>query len=203
MIWRIYKYTNIITGQSYIGQTTQSVSKRAGAKGCHYHKELPFRKAIYEYGWENFEQSILRLCTSQEEADQYEKCFIEKYNSIYPNGYNMQNGGKEGGKHHNLSKNIMSALACERHPTKETREKMSESHKGIYHDEEYKKKMSMLNKGKNNPMYGRTGDKNPMYGKKRPNQLWWNDGIHNTRASECPEGFVPGRLVKQKCQNTT
>jgi len=94
-IWRIYKYTNIVTGQSYIGLTTQNVNRRFGGGGA-YKKNTPFRKAIDEYGPTSFEQSILRLCTTEEEAEEYERYFIEKFNTLYPNGYNVQLGGIHG-----------------------------------------------------------------------------------------------------------
>ena len=83
--YHIYCYTNQITGQKYVGQTTQSLNKRA-EKGTLYRKGTPFREAIDKYGWLSFEQSILKICTSQEEADYYEKFFIEKYNTLFPNG---------------------------------------------------------------------------------------------------------------------
>ena len=70
-IWRIYCYTNVVTCQKYIGQTVKNVNKRAES-GTGYGEGTPFRNAIDEYGWDSFEQSILRLCTSQEDADYYE-----------------------------------------------------------------------------------------------------------------------------------
>ena len=39
-----------------------------------------------------------------------------------------------------------------KHPSEETRKKLSESHKGLFC-------------GDKNPMYGKCGDKNPMYGR--------------------------------------
>ncbi len=54
------------------------------------------------------------------------------------------------------------------------------------------------------------GEKNPMYGKKlseehiakmtasRLGTHWYNNGITNIRAKECPNGFEPGQLRKKK-----
>ena len=54
--------------------------------------------------------------------------------------------------------------------TEEARKKMSEAHKGKTFSEEARKKMSEAHKGlqvgRNNPMYGKTGESNPMYGRK-------------------------------------
>ena len=81
--------------------------------------------------------------------------------------------------------------------------------------EETKKKMSEINKGKNNPMYGKhlseeTKNKMSEANKgKHPSEetrrkiceakkdmRWFNNGKTNIRAKECPEGFVPGRIKK-------
>ena len=169
MIWRIYRYYNPIEDKSYVGQTTLNVNYRAN-HGNGYTEGTPFREAINLYGWENFEQSILRLCTSKEEADQYERYFIEKYNTIYPNGYNLQNGGWKHRKLHSI-----------------TVQKMSEAHKGLFagenhpmynrhHTEEAKKKISESSKGRS------------------AGKHWFNNGIKNTFVFDCPEGYLPGRL---------
>jgi len=43
------------------------------------------------------------------------------------------------------------------------------------------------------------GEKNPNYGKKHPGELhWFNNRIENKRASQCSDGFVPGRLSYKK-----
>ena len=63
--------------------------------------------------------------------------------------------------------------------SEETRKKMSEANKGKKLSEETKKKMSEVLKGKN------------IWTKRT---RWYNNGIINIRAKECPEGFVPGRL---------
>ena len=66
-----------------------------------------------------------------------------------------------------------------------TREHNSLHHKGNkhmlgkHHSEESKKKMSEVHKEKNIWTKGRH---------------WYNDGIINIRAKECPPGFVPGML---------
>ena len=75
-----------------------------------------------------------------------------------------------------------------KHPSAQTRKKLSEANKGRIpwnkgkkHSDEAKKKMSEVAKGKNIWTKGR---------------LWYNNGEINIRAYECPEGFVPGILRK-------
>lgn len=46
--------------------------------------------------------------------------------------------------------------------TDETKKKLSEANKGKVFSEEHKRKISKSKKEKNNPMYGRTGERNPM-----------------------------------------
>ena len=180
-LWRVYRYRNVLTDESYIGQTTQNVSERA-RKGKHYKKGTKFRTAIDTYGWENFEQSILRLCTTQEDADYWEKFFIDKYDAIN-NGYNTCLG--DGGN-----------CILNKHHTEEACKKISEKLSGENHP--------MYGRtGELAPCYGRVGEKHPMYGKtgeKAPNygKTWWNNGIISVMAYECPEGYVPGRIYQRR-----
>ena len=78
----------------------------------------------------------------------------------------------------------------------ETCRKMSESHKGKSTwnkglktgslSEETKKKISTSHKGK----------KHNYYSKGNKGMHWYNNGIVQMQAFECPNGFVPGRLPK-------
>lgn len=91
-----------------------------------------------------------------------------------------------------------------KHTSDETRRKQSEAHCGEKH-----------------PMYGKRGEDNPNYGKKRtqeqrkrmsdaqkgiqageknPNygKRWYNNGIEQICAFECPPGFVLGMLKRKK-----
>ena len=51
-----------------------------------------FCNAIRKYGKDNFNVEILLIC-NLEMMDYYEKKFIELYNTISPNGYNLEAGG--------------------------------------------------------------------------------------------------------------
>ena len=62
-----------------------------------------------------------------------------------------------------------------------------------FNDPIHRLEKSNQNKGENNPMYGKLGTDNPNYGKH-----CYNNGIIGIRAFECPEGFVPGKLKKNK-----
>lgn len=223
MTWKIYKYTNKITGQCYIGQTSMEVHQRAGKNGSKY-RSAPFHNAIQQYGWNSFEQSVLKLCDTQEEADYYEKLFIEKYNTLVPNGYNILSGGKGVGRggltgenhpmygiHRYGSDNPMYG----KHHNQESNRKNSESHKGKPNvnkgkktgplSEETKKKISESLQGRFVPDTTRKKISDYLKGKPNVNKgrKWYNNGIISIRAFNCPEGYLPGRLVKQKCNDTT
>lgn len=88
----IYKYTSP-NGKSYIGQTIYSLKERAKtSNGYGYVNCSIFFRAIKKYGFENFSKEILGEFLINE-LDEKEKYFIEKENTIYPNGYNIKPGG--------------------------------------------------------------------------------------------------------------
>lgn len=86
----IYKYTSP-SGKSYIGQTVQSLANRAGHNGKNYIGCTYFYSAIKKYGWNNFVVEILGEYPI-EELNFQERRHIEIYNTLAPNGYNIQIG---------------------------------------------------------------------------------------------------------------
>ena len=98
----IYKVTNNINGQIYIGQTTLSLEQRKykheQESRSKYRKTVKFHNALLKYGFSNFTWEILRKCNSQEELDYFEKYYIQLYDSCNRNkGYNLKYGGRTGG----------------------------------------------------------------------------------------------------------
>lgn len=93
-IYHIYRYTNILNGMKYHGKTCLKYQgTRAGKEGRNYYKCPKFGEAIKEYGWSNFKYEVLEDGLTKEEAEIREQYWIEKENSIWPNGYNMALGG--------------------------------------------------------------------------------------------------------------
>ena len=107
----IYKITNKITNQSYIGQTTQSrgfdgryLAKGEGVervywhhlynkKTGHYYNDY-LLKSISKYGFDAFEvDKIHDVAMTQDELNEKEIYYIEKYDS-FNNGYNHTYGGE-------------------------------------------------------------------------------------------------------------
>lgn len=92
----IYKYTSP-SGKSYIGQTIRSLKDRAGHGGKRYKESHEFYKAIKKYGFKNFEVEILAEVL-QEQLNQMEIKYIQLFNTLIPNGYNISAGGQNIGK---------------------------------------------------------------------------------------------------------
>lgn len=88
----IYKYTSP-SGKSYIGQTIYSLKERAKTtNGTGYSNCTIFFRAIQKYGFENFKWEVLGEFLI-EDLDEKERYFIEKENTLQPNGYNIKSGG--------------------------------------------------------------------------------------------------------------
>ena len=98
-------------------------------------KGILIKKVIQTFGKENFTKEIIEYVDDTEKRNKvsaHEQYWINKYNSIYPNGYNLAIGGI-GGCSHEAAKKIV-----------ETRRK----HNTLKHSEETKQKISKSNKGK-------------------------------------------------------
>lgn len=107
----IYKITNTVENKSYIGQTTdkRGFNGRYPRRGKGIERVYRYLKnhktvgatfntglleAIEKYGFDVFEiTEVLDTACNQEELDNKEKYYIEKYNSYY-DGYNSTRGGQ-------------------------------------------------------------------------------------------------------------
>lgn len=106
----VYKTTNTITGKIYVGQDINDNQNYLGSG-------IKIRKAIKKYGRQHFTKEVLCECQSIDELNAMELHWIRVLNSTNPDiGYNIHDGGR-GWKH---SPTLLS----------DTKQKMSESHKG-------------------------------------------------------------------------
>lgn len=108
----IYKITNNINNKSYIGQTrshrlNHSKYRPFGFLGRfkdHIHEASSNKKnqsrylnsSLLKYGNENFICEKILTC-KVDELDTYERQYILEYNTKYPNGYNLTDGGQSRG----------------------------------------------------------------------------------------------------------
>lgn len=104
----IYKITNIANSKIYVGQCVSHILNHnryrpygyEGRFRCHISEAFSKKKnqchylnnAIRKYGVESFEVELLEYCEI-ENADNREIYYIKELNSLYPNGYNLKNGG--------------------------------------------------------------------------------------------------------------
>lgn len=94
----IYKATNKITGKCYIGQTKQKLEKRIQnhLRDSEKNKknQRPFLLSIKKHGIESFVFEEIDRANSTKDLDTKEIYWIEKLDTIIPNGYNILSGGQ-------------------------------------------------------------------------------------------------------------
>lgn len=168
----IYKIKNNLNGMSYCGQSVDCLERWNHHKRPSVNRTL-IDKMINKYGVENFSFQIEKECLP-EELDYYENETIKKYNTIFPNGYNLQSGGKNNfDTHEDTRRKRSENMKGDKNPTKrvevrkkmsesaknkppmtdETKRKISESIKGRTLTEDARRKMSETKKDKPQPKY--------------------------------------------------
>lgn len=121
----IYKRENLINGKIYIGKHKYSqpmLDERYRGSG----KLLNY--ALDKYGEDNFTYELIDTADTLEELNLLEKFYIEIFNCIHPNGYNISTGGDGGNIYSNLSEEDKALR----------NKKLSDAHKGtlIIHKDE-------------------------------------------------------------------
>jgi len=142
---------------SYVGQTTKTLKERR--KEYEYKincVDFYFYRAMRKYGIDNFTWKIIKICRNKTELDWWEKYYIQKYKTKYPNGYNMTDGG-EGTPNRIIRDETRYKLRIAnlgKKASEETRKKLSESHmgkpnshKGKKFSKEWKENLSKAHKG--------------------------------------------------------
>jgi group I intron endonuclease len=183
----VYITTNLVSGKKYVGDhSTNNLNDSYLGSG------IALKEAIKKYGRGNFEREILKICDTKQEAFYLQKSYIENFNTLAPNGYNIcPSGGTEcsGGtisestrqklrdqklgiplrkEHREKTKK---AMLGKKHSEK-TKELMSKCRKGIPKSENHKRKIGAAQKGERNHMYG----KDP-----------WNKGLSGVYSEEALE----------------
>ena len=158
----IYKVTNKINGKMYIGQHRYN---GVGLDPMYFGSGVLLKKAYDKYGVENFDMELVEECP-EEDLNPLEQLYIEHYNTLKPNGYNLTEGG-EGVSGFKFSPETIEKLSLSHKGKKlsletiekmrqnrigyvtpeSTKEKISNSLLGHYVSGETRKKMSESNKG--------------------------------------------------------
>ena len=93
---KIYKYTNLLNGMIYIGQTKQTLEQRDKKHLQQLNDNTYFHRAIQKYGRENFSLELIEENIPYAQLDDKERFYINKFDSFYTTGkgYNLTQGGQ-------------------------------------------------------------------------------------------------------------
>lgn len=144
MRYTIYLRTNLVNNKCYVGQTSNL--KRREME-WNYLKQTYANDYISndreKYGFDAWVVKVLAECDNRENAWNLEQKFIKDYNTIWPNGYNLSEGGagSKGCKLSDETKQKISEALKGKHLSEETKRKISEGNKGKIVSEETKKKL--------------------------------------------------------------
>ena len=118
---------------------------------------------------------------------------VGEHTSLHDEGENHPMYGKH---HSDESKKKMSEVRKGKPKTKEWRKRIGEANKGKKMSEEARRKVSEANKGKHLSEEHKKKlsevNKGNTYAK---GMHWFNNGEINKVCFECPDGFIPGRLL--------
>lgn len=164
----VYKITNKLNGMCYVGQTTQSLLERWRQHCLPSNRSKRIRNAIQKYGQNNFYIETLGTYDSREDLNNAEEYFVDWFNCVSPNGYNLQTGGDAPIMSEETRQRISQAKLGPKNPmfggnfSKEHLRRMSESQmgrtsamKGRNHSAATRAKMSLAQSGPNNANYGK------------------------------------------------
>lgn len=146
----IFMLTNQLTGDIYVGQSTDISKRFKNYFNISYLNSKPgyiINRALLKYGYSEFSLTILEYCDISDLTIR-EQYYFDKLEPQY-----------------NILKFAASSLGFK--PSEDTKDKISNALKGVYigdksalfgrsHLEETKKLMSLKKAGENNPLYGKT-----------------------------------------------
>lgn len=220
----IYKITNTVNNKVYIGQTTRTITERYEEHLNHASNSVNrhLYDAMNHYGVESFIIESLEECedTKLNDRENYWISYYKSNDRSY--GYNMTSGGEGGNTCANLSEErkqmrsaaITSKLSGRSQP-KELVEKRVAKLRGQKRTEEQRQRFSEAQKKRDASTFARgftvpqerrdkisqsligqvQSEDTKLKRKESMSKLkWWNNGVENVRASQCPEGFVAGRI---------
>jgi group I intron endonuclease len=201
----VYITTNVLNDKSYVGMrsTTLDIDN-----DDYLGSGIVLKKAIEKHGKESFYKKILYVGQSRKDISNKEIDYIQIFNTLTPNGYNISTGGEGGNLGDEVNKRISIAgknrAKRGNYFSKEARQKISEklygrkitwndkiseSMKGFKMSDETKEKISKSTSGNKNGMFGKThsAEARKKISESRKGKPSWNHGIKtgpNSKMSE-------------------
>lgn len=162
----VYLTTNLVNRKQYVGDhSTRNIDDEYLGSGVY------FKNALKEYGKENFKREIIEVFHTKEEAFIAQEKYINEYNTLVPNGYNIspKGGSKYVGScsletREKIRKSMRGVNVGKKHSEKQnkehsirmrgkkhtdiTKQKISKSNSGKIITEEHRKNLSLAQRGK-------------------------------------------------------
>ena len=193
----VYVTSNLINGKQYIGDHSTNNLENDKYLGS----GLTLLRGIKKYGKENFIREILEHFNTKEEAFNAQEKYINEYDTLIPNGYNISLRGGYNCKNFwsDTSKEKLSKSCKGRSPwnkgikwSDEIKQKISDSNKGKIKgplSTETKEKISIANKGDKNGFFGKThsNESRKQMSKKRKGKKFTQEHKNNLSKSHTGE----------------
>ena len=146
MVGYIYLVTDTTNGMKYTGQHHYHIE---GQLDPNYHGSGVIIKNIYKKRPETLKEEYIKTCYSEEEMCSDEQYYIKLFKTLWPNGYNLTEGG-DGGEipceeiRKKMSMKLKGRTAHNKGKpmSEEQKKKLRDAHKGKTMSEEVKKKLS-------------------------------------------------------------
>ena len=159
MVGYIYLVTDTTNGMKYTGKHHYHIE---GQLDPNYHGSGTIIKNIYKKRPETLKEEYIKTCYSEEEMCSDEQYYIKLFKTLYPNGYNLTEGG-DGGEIpcEEIRKKISLKLKGRtpynkgKHLSEEQKRKIGEGNKGKTMSEEARRKISEAIGGKKHPFFGK------------------------------------------------
>lgn len=184
----IYKRTNKLTHLSYVGQhkfDKNEIDPKYKGSGTY------FKRALKVYGDDAFSYDIIDTANSYEELDEKETYWIKELNSLFPNGYNIC----EGGHSFHIQTKLRSKFAAIGNKTRGTGWHQSERQKQIVR--EYMRSRKITETFRERCSISKLGNKN---GAGNAGMIWITVNGQSRKVhslDEITEDFVLGRFLSE------
>jgi len=148
----VYCLTNFKNGKRYVGQTQDLVERFRNHRNNRHCRVL--FSAIRKYGSDAFRRDVLAVAPSRSRASEIERAAIRDLNTVAPHGYNLREGGYQGGRWTEESRKRMSEIAKRRGVSKACRDAQRKAATGRQEPPQVTEKRAAKMRGRKRPEHG-------------------------------------------------